>query len=66
MIISTIKNLSTISKVLLGTTAVLGTATTVCAIKDYKASKEADTDAEVAEMKEDIDNVIGMPSEPKE
>lgn len=39
MIINTIKNLSTLSKVLLGTTAVLTTATTVAAVKDYKASK---------------------------
>ncbi len=39
MIISAIKNLSTVSKILLGTTAVLTTATTVAAVKDIKASK---------------------------
>lgn len=49
MIFNTIKGLSTISKVLLGTTAVLTTATTVAAVKDIKASKAVEPEETEAE-----------------
>lgn len=57
MIVNTIKNLSKLSKVLLGTTAVLGTATTVMAVKDIKASKAA-AEVEAPETEEAEADVV--------
>lgn len=54
MIVNTIKNLSKLSKALLGATAVLGTATTVMAVKDIKASKAPADEAEAIEMELEV------------
>ena len=55
MIAKTIKNLSKMSKVLLSTTAVLGTATTVMAIKDIKAKATPDVDTPEIEETEGVE-----------